>query len=46
MLGKKKLEFNEEDYNSRKGTLVSVSLVGLFIVALWFGIWGLYMMRF
>ncbi|WP_017755449.1 hypothetical protein [Calidifontibacillus oryziterrae] len=34
-----------EDSNSLKGTLISVSVVGLVILFTWFGVWNLFLTR-
>lgn len=35
----------EEKEPSLKGTLVSVVILGLFLIVSWFGVWSLYMVR-
>lgn len=34
-----------EDSGSLKGTLVSVSILGLIIICTWFGVWNLFLTR-
>ncbi len=40
----KKMKQEEPDSNLR-GTLISVSLLGLFLLVTWFGVWSVFLSR-